>query len=117
MTTWSPDTCDCVIEYSDDGNTTHLNTVRACAKHQKHGNSPAHLAAVLAHNRKKNYALNSMIEQGLDLQTSGVSLSYDPASPSDDEPVIVKGLKASDVAKFRKDVETKVGGAQHVRFD
>jgi len=60
MTLWSPDTCGCSIEYSDDGNFTFLRTHKVCTRHAAVANSATHLANVLAENQNKNKAQAAM---------------------------------------------------------
>jgi hypothetical protein len=64
VTRWSPDTCDCVIEYSWDDAVpqeqrvhTVSRIVQKCSTHAKLGLSDAHhFAHVLAENQRKNQA-------------------------------------------------------------
>ena len=62
MTRWSPDTCDCVVEYTDDGKFTAIGVVRKCAKHADTRDHHHHLETVLAHNQRKNQVHNGLIE-------------------------------------------------------
>lgn len=59
VTRWKPDTCPCVIDYEWDAQVpasrrvhTWFETIRACPAHTEVG--PAHYAAVLADNKRKN---------------------------------------------------------------
>lgn len=80
MTQWSPDTCDCVINYDSD--VVYVSSVRACTKHAAHLGLASHLDTVLAHNRKKNAILNSLL--GLGADPGGTFVGYD----ADDNLVI-----------------------------
>jgi len=98
MTLWSPDTCDCRIEFSDDGNLTYIATHNACAKHVQVANTAQHFTDVLAHNRKKNSIVSWLLNNVPSLtrtQLDGtkvvtVSVGYDPAAPVQNDPVLVK---------------------------
>jgi hypothetical protein len=54
VTRWSPDTCDCVIEY--DKGLKYVRTVAACKEpsHAAAAGTPDHLAMVLAHHMPFN---------------------------------------------------------------
>jgi hypothetical protein len=60
MTQWSPDTCGCSINYSDDGSFTFSGSVTLCPRHAALANTAAHLSTVLAENQKKNNARTAM---------------------------------------------------------
>jgi hypothetical protein len=72
-TRWSPDTCDCVIEYNIDetGNTTFKNTVKTCPAHSKHHGKTDHFSVVLEENQRKNKTLAEAAE------IAGVNLNPD----------------------------------------
>lgn len=63
-TIWSPDTCDCQIEYQwDDAVSEEKRThtasriIRACAIHQVHTDKDEHFDDVLQENQSKNQAI------------------------------------------------------------
>lgn len=91
FTQWSPDTCDCILQYYNDDTSYHA-TVQACDKHAANQGSAQHLADVLAHNRKKNAVLNHLVAHGVKPDT--VIVGYDRSAPVDNDPVIVQGAKA-----------------------
>lgn len=57
MTTWYPDTCDCVIESYNTPQAKHL---RRCARHAAH--APAD---VLAENQNKNVVVAPLVEAAI----------------------------------------------------
>ena len=95
MTLWSPDTCSCQIEYSDDGNATYIATHNTCDKHQAVTKSAAHLETVLAHNQNKNFVVQHLVDElfdGVFPHVIPFTCTYDRAAPIDDDPVVVEGL-------------------------
>lgn len=76
MTRWTPDTCGCELEY--DGDINHVASHRLCPKHA-HLTGGAHLAEVLAHNRKKNHVLNAAHQHVSDAggDPSSMRVEYD----------------------------------------
>src|SRR4029453_16453003 len=70
-TRWSPDTCDCVIEYSWDseqaeGTRTHTlsNYVNVCPEHQVLADNTARWNAVFEENPRKNIAYQLILDNG-----------------------------------------------------
>jgi len=71
ITRWSPDTCDCVIEYSWDSTTTETNRihtldnyVKKCAFHSGLATDNDRWNTVLEENPRKNYALQTVLDNG-----------------------------------------------------
>lgn len=65
MTIWSPDTCDCVIEYNE-----RINWIKSHKNCRLHSNlrNQTHLNTVLAQNRRFNLAFpNPQTENQIDL--------------------------------------------------
>jgi hypothetical protein len=83
-TRWSPDTCNCVIEYDMDGEELiNIVGIKTCKKHADlTGNELA--KRVLERNRAKNYVHAELIAQGAEPST--LSVRYDP---EDDEQLLV----------------------------
>jgi hypothetical protein len=75
MTRWSPDTCGCVIEYDDQVRVTAV--VKKCTKHAGTKDDATHLETVLAHNRRKNAALDAITShiKGLGIDPASLPLS------------------------------------------
>lgn len=97
FTQWSPDTCDCVLEFNNDDGSYH-GTVKICAKHAAVGGSAQHLANVLSHNQNKNKRLQELAEQfGLDVQLMGGG--YDPAAPVGNDPILLGGVAGALAAR------------------
>lgn len=66
---WKPDTCECVLEYEFDADAPEdqrIHTPKAagqkCVFHASLPNHVAHYDGILAENRKKNIALQALIE-------------------------------------------------------
>jgi hypothetical protein len=59
VTRWSPDTCQCVIEYNDD--ITLSRVVQACAAHQG-GTEATVFSTVLEENPRKNNSLKEILD-------------------------------------------------------
>jgi len=68
MTTWSPDTCDCIIEYNSRIN--WVNTVQKCRLH-KSLDGQALLNEVMAQNRRFNSAIPNPTE--IDFEEMSIS--------------------------------------------
>jgi|SRR3990167_679249 len=66
MTTWSPDTCGCVIDYVmvDGDNEPIIQSVQLCPAHTDGADDAERGANVLAENRRKNRALALAEEAG-----------------------------------------------------
>jgi hypothetical protein len=81
MTRWSPDTCDCVIEYDNDIHVTAV--IKKCTKHINTKDDITHFETVLAHNRKKNAVLTTVTNHiknlGIDPVNLPISVFYDNA--------------------------------------
>lgn len=58
MTTWKPDTCDCILEFSDADVSKLIRAVRICKFHAAIADD-AILAVVRAHNRSFNELLGT----------------------------------------------------------
>ena len=70
VTTWRPDTCDCVLSYEWDDTVPQEQRVHiikridsACADHQGEIDKKVHFEKVLKENVGKNKALNKIVEQ------------------------------------------------------
>lgn len=88
MTTWYPDTCGCVLEYTDDGNFTFIQTKNACVKHAPLAGTANHLATVFTHNRAKNTAAQ-WVDSKFTLTVRGF---YNPSTgPVAVDPVQIAG--------------------------
>jgi hypothetical protein len=114
MTQWSPDTCDCVISYSDDGQLTFIGTARACAKHAPVAGTPAHLDAVLAHNRQKNAVAHWISEQFGGPNTpdfTALGVGYAANAPASNDPVRVvgHGLSGAQLTAAQAAADAKFG--------
>jgi len=59
VTRWSPDTCDCIIEYNDDGTLSKI--VKACDAHQG-GTEADTFEAVLEENPRKNKSFKEILD-------------------------------------------------------
>lgn len=72
ITRWSPDTCDCVIDYQWDDSLpndsivlTPVNTVNKCSAHAALATTPtAHYALLTEENPRKNNALQTILDNG-----------------------------------------------------
>lgn len=78
ITTWSPDTCSCVIEYEwDDIDSpetrahTHHASIKSCPAHSQHYGKAKHYDTVIEENQRKNKALGDIAK------ILGVSLAVD----------------------------------------
>lgn len=93
MTTWTPDTCGCVIEFSDDGQFRHVASPKLCPKHSAQ-QGQAHLDTVLAHNQQRNKVFAFvLVTQGVargDLSGLNIEVKYDPS-----DVLVVTGLPAN----------------------
>ena len=58
-TTWSPDTCECIIEYDVDGNLTRV--VQACDAH-KGGSESTVYQTILEENPRKNKSFKEILD-------------------------------------------------------
>ena len=95
ITRWSPDTCDCIIEYEWDDSIpqdqrTHTlsNYVRKCAAHSTLASDTTRYQTVIEENPRKNVGLQTIIDNApaafvdTDAQTgrkklkAGLSLTY-----------------------------------------
>jgi ABC-type transporter MlaC component len=97
VTRWSPDTCDCIIEYEwDDSappeNRQHnlSNYVRTCTFHQSLATDSTKYSTVVDENTRKNHTL------GLALDNGPASL-FDESNDTDNDgnTVTVRTLKRS----------------------
>jgi hypothetical protein len=73
ITRWSPDTCECIIEFEWDNikTNTFKQTIRACSSHSGHSGKDTHLETLLEENRRKNQALHALAtELGVELNPS-----------------------------------------------
>ena len=68
-TRWSPDTCECVLEYEwddeepeDKRGHNFAETISACSVHDDKKNKAAHLTAVIGENRRKNEAVAAAVK-------------------------------------------------------
>jgi hypothetical protein len=97
MTRWSPDTCDCVVEY--DNNLQVTAVINRCKKHQDTANDAVHLSTVLAHNRRKNTVLNATRDhlKEIGLSPDVVSVVYDDA---DRLHIVGSGLSSAEQTKL-----------------
>lgn len=92
-TRWSPDTCDCQIEYDLDGETfINVKTVRTCKMHAGLIDD-AHMVPVVERNRLKNDVWREFFDQGSDPKL--LDVQYDP---DDDQQLLIKN-HGFDVAK------------------
>ena len=66
ITTWSPDTCECVIDVEDDwDHPTSVKSVKKCKAHEKIAAGQPHLDAVWkGENQVKNYTFG--VAQGIE---------------------------------------------------
>lgn len=62
VTRWSPDTCDCVLEYDDQFNL--INVVQRCTAHQNLANNAAVYNTVKDENPRKNIGLDLILQNG-----------------------------------------------------
>jgi hypothetical protein len=62
VTRWSPDTCDCIIEYDENINLT--NVIQRCPAHQGLANNAAVFDSVKEENPRKNQALDEILQRG-----------------------------------------------------
>lgn len=116
MTRWYPDTCDCVIDYSDDGNFTLVSVQKKCAKHAAVAQVD-HLATLFSHNRLKNRAMKWLTDKygSAAFDADGnllVSINYDRGAAADNDPVLVTGLKVLGVTSNQlSTLQTQVDNA------
>jgi hypothetical protein len=109
MTTWSPDTCECVLEYSDP-DIKHVTSHKLCPKHAAL-EGQGHLDVVLAHNQKRNQvAAHVRDTHGAARKARGdlsggpnISVQYDA-----DDVLVVTGLPADTPVK-QAELEAKFG--------
>jgi hypothetical protein len=80
-TLWSPDTCDCQIEYDMEGEEfRNVNAIKTCKLHADLAGDEL-LTRVLDRNRTKNYVRAELVAQGADERQTRVR--YDPADGED----------------------------------
>lgn len=128
MTIWKPDTCDCEVEYSDDGNFTLIAVRNKCAKHASVALAN-HLTTLLAHNRKKNNVVNWLVATHKLTPdpitgTLPFSANFNFAAAMANDPVVVTGVgaalaaraSATTVAQVRSTASTQFGGATVVNI-
>lgn len=60
MTVWSPDTCDCKIEYDENGE--WIKTIKKCRLHQRLKKQDLFIA-VMAQNRRFNSSLGDVLNE------------------------------------------------------
>lgn len=126
-TRWTPDTCACSIEY--DENINVLNVFNTCPKHA--GKTPANqLAAVLAHNRKKNNVFSDLVDRVRNKATAldraiptvigddgqpvpVVRLQYDPNAPEGNDPLqlllVASAFTAAQATQLQSALDAKFG--------
>jgi hypothetical protein len=124
VTTWSPDTCKCVIEYSWDSDNPQAEVqphgiVKACEAHKGH-DVTTHHTKILKENKDKNRAINKLCESfpalkkkdadGNDVpDLSKISFSHDANRKL---KLSVKGLsndKPANKNKAKSDIESVLG--------
>jgi len=74
ITTWSPDTCKCVIEYqwdsdlpADQRSHTVSKIVSACKDHENQVDKTVHFESVLNENKNKNQAIDLLVKNADEL--------------------------------------------------
>jgi hypothetical protein len=84
VTTWSPDTCDCVIEYEwddaqDEKTRVHIAKaiLKDCGLHKKPKDKDGHFATVLEENQRKNLTFGTLQEDVSDLSPDEYVWSFD----------------------------------------
>lgn len=124
VTTWLPDTCKCVIEYSWDSDNPQAEVqphgiVKACEAHKGH-DVTTHHTKILKENRDKNKAIKALCEQfpaltktdaegNVNPDLSKISFSHDANRKL---KLSVKGLptdKASNKTKAKNAIEAEIG--------
>lgn len=70
ITRWSPDTCDCVIEYAWDDSISENDrehsihkVINKCQHHLESKDEESHFRVILTENSKKNIAINKIMEK------------------------------------------------------
>ena len=103
MTLWSPDTCECVIEYDDDLKVVAVHN--KCSKHLATQDDASHFETVLGHNRKKNLVLNAAVvrlrEMGV-AEGAQVHVHYDD---NDDLNIISDDLPPEEHDRLKGEVK------------
>jgi len=118
ITTWSPDTCGCVLQYSWDSSVPaeeRVHTPHAiltkCAKHSETADIHIHHAQVLEENQRKNKAAGAI--------AAVPGITHDDIRFSYAGPVLV--LRCDRLTVSEKDVLQKAFDAEHgpgmVSFD
>lgn len=124
VTTWSPDTCKCVIEYSWDSDNPQAEVqphgiVNACEAHKGH-DVTTHHTKILKENKDKNRAINKLCQSFPQLTVtdtdgnvkpdlSKISFSHDANRKL---KLSVKGLsndKPANKNKAKTDIESVLG--------
>lgn len=84
VTTWSPDTCGCVIEYewddAQDENTrvhTAKTILKDCGLHKKPKDKDEHFATILEENQRKNFTFGLLQEDEPTITLDAYEWSFD----------------------------------------
>ena len=125
VTTWSPDTCECIIEYNPDGNLTKL--VQACDAH-KGGTENTVYQALLEENPRRNKAVKEIIDNappamfdidadsGIRVFKRGISIDFEwsGTAPNRTLKLIVKGisLTANQLNAVQSKLDNKFGAGK-----
>lgn len=124
VTRWSPDTCQCIIEYND--NITLSRVIQACAAHQG-GTEVTVFNTVMEENPRKNHSLKeildnapaSMIDIGGDgtrTFKNGISVDFDwsGVAPNRQLTLTVRGitLTANQKTAIQNKLDTRFGAGK-----
>lgn len=112
-TTWSPDTCECVIEYQWDDTIsqeervhTPSNIVKTCPVHSALPDKEKKYTEVLKENQTKNKAVGIILEGNPQIGTEDISFSYDPDRTL---RLKVNGLDTTKKKSVETEIKSKVG--------
>lgn len=125
VTRWSPDTCECVIEYNDDLSLSRV--VNACAAHQA-GTESTVFQTVLEENPRKNRSLKEMLdnappalfdvdaESGTRVFKRGINVDFDwdGVAPNRTLTLTVKGitLTANQMNAIQNKLDARFGAGK-----
>lgn len=125
VTRWSPDTCECIIEYEADGNLTKV--VQACDAHKGNSESTVY-QTVLEENPRKNKSFKEILdnappgmfdldeESGTRIFKRGITVDFEwtGTAPNRTLKLIVKGitLTANQLNAVQAKLDNKLGAGK-----
>ncbi|MDO8568377.1 MAG: hypothetical protein Q7R57_06655 [Dehalococcoidales bacterium] len=99
VTRWSPDTCECVIDFEwDDADSpearqhTHKTSIKTCPAHSQHHGKPEHFTVVTEENQLKNHTLVTAAQLSgveMDITDAKVRAKVAAMNPKSDDEALV----------------------------